>query len=119
MKIGMTIPDKDDFVIVYVKSVDHAGPGFILCTVSVMHIKYTTDKTLSALPGAFHKDFAKVSVETYNDQCYRINLAEEMKFLSEPEVERYIQQARVDLSNNCTWFLEQKFDQADKKGDKK
>ena len=40
-KIGITIPEPDDFVIVYVKSLNHAGEGFFTCDAVILRIKYT------------------------------------------------------------------------------
>lgn len=119
-KIGITIPEKDDFVIVYVKSLSHAGEGFFTCDAVILRIKYITDSKHPSEYAAyeFEKKFSKVSVSTYYDQCYRIDLRDEPRFLSEPEVNRYIQQVRVDVANNCTWFLEQKFNDDNKSGDK-
>ncbi len=117
-KIGITIPEKDDFVIVYVKSLNHAGEGFFTCDAAILRIKYTSSNTLPESVCAFDKNFSKVSVSTYYDHCYRIDLIEEPRFLTEPEVNRYIQQARIDIANNCTWFLEQKFNDDSKSGDK-
>lgn len=123
-KIGITIPEKDDFVIVYVKSLNHAGEGFFTCDAVILCIKYTDsnhphehvypDEHVYALD----KKFSKVSVSTYYDHCYRIDFSEEPRFLSEPEVNRYIMQARIDIANNCTWFLEQKFNDDSTSGEK-
>jgi hypothetical protein len=117
-KIGFTIPEKDDFVIVYVKSLSHAGEGFFTCNAVILRIKYTDSKHPPEYAAyEFEKKFSKVSVSTYYDQCYRIDFSAEPRFLSELEVNRYIQQARVDITNNCTWFLEQKFNDDNKSGD--
>lgn len=117
-KIGITIPEKDDFVIVYVKSLNHAGEGFFTCDAVILRIKYTDSTHQPEHVYAFDKKFSKVSISTYYDHCYRIDFSEEPRFLSEPEVNRYIQQARVDITNNCTWFLEQKFNDDNKSGEK-
>lgn len=117
-KIGITIPEKDDFVIVYVKSLNHAGEGFFTCDAVILRIKYTDSSHPSEHVYAVDKKFSKVSVSTYYDHCYRIDFSEEPRFLSEPEVNRYIMQARIDIANNCTWFLEQKFNDDSKSGEK-
>lgn len=116
-KIGFTIPEKDDFVIVYVKSLNHAGEGFFTCDAVILRIKYTDSNNPPEHVYAVDKKFSKVSVSTYYDHCYRIDFSAEPRFLSEPEVNRYIQQARVDIANNCTWFLEQKFNDDNKSGE--
>lgn len=118
-KIGFTIPERDDFVIVYVKSLNHAGEGFFMCDAVILRIKYITDsKHPPEHVYAFDKNFSKVSVSTYNDHCYRVDFIDEPRFLSEQEVDRYIQQARIDIANNCTWFLEQKYNDDNKSGDR-
>lgn len=117
LRIGGTIPDKNDIFIVYVKSLHHAGEGFFTCDAAILRIKYTSSNTPPESVCAFDKNFSKVSVSTYNDQCYRVDFVGEPKFLSEPEVNRYIQQARIDIANNCTWFLEQKFNDDNKSGE--
>ena len=118
MMIGGTIPDRNDIFIVYVKSLHHAGEGFFTCDAVILRIKYTASSTPPDYVCAFDKNFSKVSVSTYNDQCYRVDFSDEPRFITEPEVNQYIQQARVDIANNCTWFLEQKFNNDNKSGDK-
>ena len=116
-KIGFTIPERDDFAIVYVKSLIHAGEGFFTCDAVILHIKYTDSNHPPEHVYAVDKKFSKVSVSTYYDHCYRIDFSAEPRLLSELEVNRYIQQARVDIANNCTWFLEQKFNDDNKSGE--
>jgi len=107
-KIGFTIPEKDDFVIVYVKKVHHAGEGFFTCDAAVMRIKYTSEKPPVESLNVFSKKFSKVSVATYNDPCLRINFTDNQRLITEEEVDKYVQSAQLDLANNYTWFLEQK-----------
>ena len=107
-KIGFTIPEKDDFVIVYVKKLHHAGEGFFTCDAAVMRIKYTSERTPEESLNVFSKKFSKVSIATYNDPCLRINFTDNQRLITEEEVDRYVQSAQLDLANNYTWFLEQK-----------
>lgn len=107
-KIGFTIPEKDDFVIVYVKKVHHAGEGFVTCDAAVMRIKYTSERTPEESLNVFSKKFSKVSIATYNDPCMRIDFSVSQRFITEEEVDKYVQSAQLDLANNYTWFLEQK-----------
>jgi hypothetical protein len=107
-KIGFTIPEKDDFVIVYVKKLHHAGEGFFTCDAAIMRIKYTSEKSPEESLNVFSKKFSKVSVATYNDPVLRINFTDSQRFITEEEVDRYVQSVQLDLANNYAWFMEQK-----------
>lgn len=107
-RMGLTVPDKDDILIVYVKKLHHAGEGFFTCDAAVMRIKYTSERNPEEPLNVFSKKFSKVSVATYNDPCLRINFSDSRRFIDEVEVDRYIQNVQLDLANNYTWFMEQK-----------
>ena len=99
------------------KSLNHAGEGFFTCDAAILRIKYTDSNHPPEHVYAVGKKFSKVSVSTYYDHCYRIDFSDEPRFLSEQEVGRYIQQARIDIANNCTWFLEQKYNDDNTSGE--
>lgn len=117
-KMGFTVPDMDDILIVYAKKLHHAGEGFFTCDAAVMRIKYTSAGNPEESLNVLGKKFSKVSLATYNDPCLRVNFVDIQRFISEQEVDRYIQQVRLDIANNCTWFMEQKYNNDNKSGEK-
>lgn len=102
----ITVRNENNIYISKIKKIDFIGNGFIRCKATVLHICYA-EPHARLHTGLTAKDYGEVSIKTWNDNQYSINLDKTLKFLTAEEVKKYIDEAKELQTEQIDWFTKE------------
>lgn len=100
------VNNPNDITIAKIHSVDYVLHGALKCHATIFNIKYKDDDSHIAT-GLNTTNFDSVSIRAYNHTGYSVDLVDKPIFLTQEQVQTYVDDATKRCRFNGRWFLEE------------
>ena len=100
----IAVDNRSDIIIAKINKINFVGNGFFRCDANVIEIIYGTSREKVNKAGLTADSYEEVSISSYHDDQYDIDIEKKPTFLSLEQVNEYIETARNQQESTISWF---------------
>lgn len=111
----IAVDNRSDIIIAKINKINFVGNGFFRCDANVIEIIYGTVREKVNKVGLTADSFEEVSISSYHDDQYDIDIEKKPTFLTIEQVDEYIETARNQQESTISWFEQNMVDSSKNK----